>query len=154
MPVIVQFDLTRAEYLDASRAVLRRQWQLLLLPVCGVLLLVFGVIQPVAWEIGAGAVMVAVFVWTWWFAPRQRWQRDPAQAGPFTYRFDDSGIGIDSPAGQVQLPWDRVRSVISSNRLVLVRIGGSAVMVPRRAIMADDRERFDALLNQHTTTKS
>lgn len=150
MPVTVRFDLTRAEYLDASRAVLRRQWQLLLLPVCGVLLLVFGIIQPVAWQIGAGVVLVAVFVWAWWFAPRQRWKRDPAQSGPFTYRFDDSGIGIDSPAGQVQLPWSRVRSVVTNKRLLLVRIGGSAVMVPRRAIAAEDRERLDALLRQHT----
>ena len=153
MPVIVRFDLTRAEYLDASRAVLRRQWQLLLLPICGVLLLVFGIAQPVAWEIVAGAVMVAVFGWAWWFGPRARWKRDPAQAGPFTYRFDDAGIGIDSPAGQVQLPWSRVRSVIRSKRLVLVRIGGSAVMIPRRAVAADDRERLDALLREHSEQK-
>lgn len=149
MPVTVQFNLTRAEYLDASRAVLRRQWQLVVLPICGVLLVVFGVIQPVAWQIGAGVIMLAVSIWAWWLGPRQRWKRDPAQAGPFAYRFDDAGIGIDSPAGQVQLPWDRVRSVINSNRLVLVRIGGSAVMVPRRAIAPDDQERLDALLREH-----
>lgn len=149
-PLTVQFDLTRAEYLHASRAVLRRQWQLLLLPICGLLLLVFGIIQPVGWEIAAGAVMVSVSVWAWWVGPRQRWKRDPAQAGPFTYRFDDDGIGIESPAGQVQLPWSRVRSVITSKRLVLVRVGGSAVMVPRRAMTAADQQRFDALLREHT----
>lgn len=150
MPVIVRFDLARDEYLDASHAVLRRQWQLLLMPICGVLLLVFGIVAPVAWEIVAGVVLVAVFGWVWWFAPRQRWKRDPAQAGPFTYRFDDAGIGIDSPAGQVQLPWDRVRSVVRSRRLVLVRIGGSAVLVPCRAVAAADRDRLDTLLRDHT----
>lgn len=149
----MQFDLTRAEYIDASRVVLRRQWQLLVLFVCGALLLVLGIMQPVTWQIGAGVIMIVVPTWAWWFAPRQRWRRDPAQAGPFTYRFDDSGIGIDSPAGQVQLPWNRVRSVVNGKRLLLVRIGGSAVMVPRRAIAAEDQQRLDALLGEHAPKK-
>jgi hypothetical protein len=78
--VTVTFDLSRDEYLEGSRTLMRRQWLLVALPVIGVLLVVIGLVQSFSY-VAAGVVLLAFSGWTWWGAPRQRWQRDPAQAG-------------------------------------------------------------------------
>jgi hypothetical protein len=146
--VTAHFDLTRAEYVEGSRALMRRQRLLLALPVIGVVLLVFGVVQSYSY-LAAAIVLLAASAWLWWGAPRQRWQRDPAQAGPFTYQFDESGIAIASAAGATQLPWTRVHTPVSSKRLLLLKVGSSAVVVPYRALSGPDRERLESMLRSH-----
>ena len=148
--VTVHFDLSRDEYLEGSRALMRRQWLLVALPVIGVLLIVAGLFTGAGY-LAAGVVLVAGCGWLWWGAPRQRWRRDPAQAGPFTYHFDDGGITIVSSAGRVELPWTRVRKVVRSRRLLLIAVGGSAVSVPWRAVADTERERLESLLRTHVS---
>ncbi|HEX3811275.1 MAG TPA: YcxB family protein [Mycobacteriales bacterium] len=148
--VTVTFDLSRDEYLEGSRTLMRRQWLLVALPVIGVLLVVIGLVQSFSY-VAAGVVLLAFSGWTWWGAPRQRWQRDPAQAGPFTYHFDEAGIRIVSPAAEVRLPWARVGRPVRSRRLLLLKVGRTAVVVPLRAISGPDLSRLESMLRARAT---
>lgn len=146
--VTVQFTLSRAEYLAGSRAAMRRQWALVAVPVCGLAGVLLGLVQGIA-AVAPGVLLLLMSGWLWWIAPRRRWAGDPAQAGPFTYGFDDAGIAINSRAADVRLPWDRVRAVIRSKELLLLRIGRIAVVVPYRAMSEADRAGIDELLQRH-----
>ena len=148
--VTIDFELSRAEYLQATRVAMSRQPTTLLLPLIGLGCLLAGVLggSP-AYFVGA-VVLLAGSCWLWWGAARQRWRKDPAQAGPFGYRLDRSGIAITSPAGKVELPWTRVRKVTSGRRFIVIRVGGSGVVLPRRAIAPADRERLETLLQKHS----
>jgi len=149
--VIVEFELTRAEYLQATRLAMSRQPTALLLPLIGLGCLLAGVLggSP-AYFVGAVALL-AGSCWLWLGAARQRWRKDPAQAGPFSYRLDGNGIAITSPAGKVALPWIRVRKVMAGTRFIVIRVGGSGVVLPRRAIANTDQERLEALLQKHSS---
>jgi hypothetical protein len=149
--VAVEFELSRAEYLQATRLAMSRQPTALLLPVIGLGCLVAGVLGDApAYFVGA-VVLLAGSIWLWLGAARQRWRKDPAQAGPFTYRLDGSGIAITSPAGKAALPWTRVRKVTTGKRFIVIRVGGSGVVLPRRAIAPADRQRLGTLLQKHSS---
>jgi hypothetical protein len=143
----VEFELTREEYLAGSHMAMRRHWALLVLPLAGLLLLIIGSVVNFTY-FGPGVVLLLCSGWVWWGAPRRRWRTDPAQAGPFTYRFDDRGITIASPAGNVHLVWERVRGVLRGRRLTVLTTVGAAVAVPNRVLSTSDQSRLDNLLGQ------
>ncbi len=145
--VSVEFELTREEYVAGSHLAMRRQWTLLVLPLAGILLLIIGSVQNFTY-FGPGVVLLGFSAWIWWGAPRRRWRKDPAQAGPFTYRFDDQGITITSPAGNVHLVWARVRGVIRGRQLTVLTTVGTAVAVPNRVLSESDRTRLESLLRE------
>lgn len=146
--VAVEFDLTREEYLSAHRLAMSRQPVGLVLPALGAALVAAGVLTTGQYAVPGVALLVGGF-WVWWGASRQRWRRDPAQAGPFTYRFDGTGIAITSRAGSVALPWARVRKVTIGKRLVVLQVGGSGIVVPWRAVAPADRGQLEKLLREH-----
>jgi hypothetical protein len=151
--VSAEFELTREEYIAGSHLAMRRQWVLLALPLIGVLLLVIGAVQNFTY-FGPGVVLLGFSAWVWWSGPRRRWRKDPAQAGPFTYRFDDRGITITSPAGNVHLVWARVRGVIRGRQLTVITTAGTAVAVPNRVLSESDQTRLESLLSQRIGSQS
>jgi hypothetical protein len=145
--VTVNFELTRAEYLHAHLLAMSCQPMALILPPLGVALIVVGVFAGPEYA-GAGIGALLCLFLPWWRA-RQRWQRDPVQAVPFTYQFDTAGIAITSPAGNVALPWTRVRTVTIGERLVVLNmISAGGVMFPWRAVATADQERLKSMLQE------
>jgi hypothetical protein len=146
--ITVAFTLTRQEYLSAHRLAISRRPIALIVPALGLALVVVGLFGSARYVI-VGCVLLGAGV-VWLGAAWLRWRRDPAQAGPFTYRFDDDGIAISSPAGEVALPWTRVRTVIVGKQMVVLLSPGSGVMVPWRAVHNGDRQRLETLLHEHS----
>lgn len=143
--------MTPGEYLEANRIAIGHRLVALVLPAAGFALAVVGTVAGArAGDIIAGCTLLAASCWLWGGAAWMRLRRDPAQAGPFLYRFDDAGITITSPAGEVALPWARVRKVTIGSRLVVLKAGTSGVAFPRRAVAAGDWDRLESLLSQRT----
>lgn len=149
MGVTVDFTTTPTEFARAVRITLLRTGigravlAIGVLCTCGAILTLSS--QGFAVRNAFGLVFGATAVYICWWQPiaaaRKAWRDSPVHAGPHRWTFTPIGVTVESPQAEPQsIPWTEVSGAYTADGFLVVRrVGGINMILPVRAIQANDR---------------
>jgi hypothetical protein len=164
-PVVVEFEIARAEFVPVVREVLARTLRnrtfislSILFVIAGVLLLALphGPPVPDVIVLGVGVWQFLMFGWLYRFVPVRAWKRSLPDRGPVSMEFSDDGVRARSKLIQSVSEWPFYSQTLERGELYLLKVARRTrsityVIGPKRAFQSrSDEHRFRSLVERHT----
>jgi hypothetical protein len=158
--VTVKFTLTSSDVFWAlAWNTMRKLWFLLLLPIAGVVSIVWKIRDPADSSVNltSGSICLALGVFFFVAAPylgALQLRKSPTFSGPVTFSASEQGIELTGEHSNAKLDWSMVKGFSEMNHAILVNLKPAGFqIVPKRQLSQADTAALRNVLKFHAPGK-